>query len=156
MSNTFIMSNGIETNKPPARKSILTVSLSRCLTGEPIASVIESEWRKADNITDNFENQGFDLDVENSVRSLEELRNELRSRAWDGRLFGWCSRGHVECTKYFEQVVNVCVEEAKSISGVKMMFCTGFGQSSGENIAEFPRVSAESSGSSFGYHLPSV
>ena len=50
-----------------AMKHVLTISLSKQLTGHPIMSVIEKDWSKpmALPAVDHFDNAGFDVDGNN-------------------------------------------------------------------------------------------
>ncbi|KAF2163539.1 hypothetical protein M409DRAFT_26150 [Zasmidium cellare ATCC 36951] len=106
-------------------KNILTVSLAKHLTGEPVADVIAQDWKKASAATTrNFTNVGFDVDFHNFDHTLEDLRTSLHEREWDGILVGWCLRGKPAHTEMFERVVGVCFEELK-VERTKVMFCTG-------------------------------
>jgi hypothetical protein len=108
-----------------ASRTILYVGATKYLTGNSITSAISKDWQKAGEVASHFDNHGFDLNPEDSVRTIEELRSEIRDKAWNGILLGWCIRGHVEFTALFEQVVSVCVDETRSMEGVKLMFSTG-------------------------------
>lgn len=106
-------------------KSILTVSLAKHLTGEPVSEVIAKDWKKANQATSrNFDNVGFDVDFHNFEHTLRDLRGSLHQRQWDGVLIGWCLRGEPPHTEMFERVIRVCFDELQS-ERTKVMFCTG-------------------------------
>ena len=108
------------------RKSILTISLTRHLTGKAVEKVLKDEWAKTTQDTSNrFDNVGFNLDPNDTATNLKQLRKELQSRAWDGVLLGWCVRGHAEFTVLFEDVVNLVVEEVREKPETRLMFITG-------------------------------
>lgn len=114
-------------NHRPTRKTILTLSLSQHLTGVPVEKVIKADWdkEKAHNIRDAFENVGFNIDPQDVPGTLSALDHELKGRYWDGIIVGWCTRGHVEFTLLFEEIVARCCEVMKSAPQTKMMFSTG-------------------------------
>lgn len=111
--------------KSASPRSILTISLAKYLTGEPIAEVITTDWKKVSNTaSSNFDNVGFDVDAEHFDQSMEKLRASLHERKWDGVLIGWCLRGKPAHTEMFERIIGVCFDELSSDS-TKVMFCTG-------------------------------
>lgn len=106
-------------------KSILTISLAKHLTGEPVAEVLAQDWKKANAATAiNFDNVGFDVEFRDFDHTLEDLRARLHEREWDGVLVGWCLRGKPAHTEMFERVVRVCFDGLKP-ERTKLMFCTG-------------------------------
>ena len=116
------------------RKAVLTISLSRHLTGHPIAAVIDKDWtaKATPEQRDVFDSQGFDLDPGDGEvgGGLVALQETLRGRDWDGVIVGWCTRGNKEFTVLFERVVGACVAEVVRRAklggeGPKMMFCDG-------------------------------
>jgi hypothetical protein len=109
------------------RKSILVLSVSQYLTSVPISEGIRADWgnEKARNITDLFDNVGFDLDPKDVPSTLKALKHELEGRSWDGIILGWCIRGHVEFTLMFEEIVAMCCEVIKSAPQTKLLFSTG-------------------------------
>ncbi|TVY39610.1 hypothetical protein LOCC1_G005831 [Lachnellula occidentalis] len=116
-------SNNVSSGNP-ARKSILTISLSQHLIGSPIEKAIEADWakEKAYGIIHSFVNVGFNLDPTDVLGALKALKYELGERTWDGIIIGWCIRGNVEFTLLFEQVHSACCEVAPR---AKIMFSTG-------------------------------
>lgn len=136
---TLTMTDIHAANEPTASHSILAVGAIKFLTGKPISSAMRKDWQKAGEIASHFDNQGFDLDPEDTVATLERLRAELRSRAWDGILLGLCIRKHLELTELFEQVVSVCVDETRLMEGVSLMFDTGPGDPYETVLRNFPQ-----------------
>ncbi|KAI9746650.1 MAG: hypothetical protein M1818_000364 [Claussenomyces sp. TS43310] len=126
-STNLDMSNDKVETRSSARNVILTLSVSRHLSGVPIDKVIKADWdkEKAHNMRDSFDNVGFNVDPKDVPGTLSALRHELKGRSWDGILIGWCIRGHVEFTVLFEEVVAMCCEVMKSAPQTKIMFCTG-------------------------------
>jgi hypothetical protein len=120
---TMTTNNAAATHR---QNDVLTVSLSKHLTGHPIDDVLDSNWRTADEATQQrFNNVGFDFDPTNVPRTLESLRDTLKRQEWDGVLLGWCLRGYAERTELFEEVANVVVDEIRSKPDTKLIFCTG-------------------------------
>lgn len=114
------------------KRNTLTISLSNYLNGEPVSELIEQNWSQIDDATKScFNNYGFDIDPSDVSKTLEDLSNQLRSRKWDGVLVGWCSRGYPQRTELFEQIVAVCVDEARIQRDMKLIFNTG-----PQNLAE--------------------
>ncbi len=121
------------------RKSILTISLTRHLTGKPLETVLEDLWGKApQQASDRFNNVGFNLDPGNRATNLQQLRKELQSREWDGILLAWCVRGHAEFTVLFEDVINMVFEEVREKPCTKLLFNTGPGDLVGATLRKFP------------------
>ncbi|PVH83774.1 hypothetical protein DL98DRAFT_512936 [Cadophora sp. DSE1049] len=114
-----------------ARHSILTVSASLHLVGHPISSVLTKQWSLAPPaVASRFENIGYQVDPTDIPNAIAGFRKALKQREWDGIIFGWCLRGHVEFTELFEKLVQVAVEEMwdrqrKLGKDVKIMFCEG-------------------------------
>ena len=108
-----------------SRKSIITVSLAKHLTGESVNEVHAKDWNTAGKAASNFDNVGFDVDYDNFDQALEDLRSSLDGRNWDGVLIGWCLRGKPAHTEMFERVVEVCHDELRTKPDTKLMFCTG-------------------------------
>lgn len=108
-------------NKP--RKAILVLGISKHLSGVPIAKVIATDWakEKGNGIRDSFENVGFDPDPNNVTSTLATLKEILEGRNWDGVILGWCVRGHVEFTDFFEDLVRLVVNSGQK----NLMFSTG-------------------------------
>jgi len=121
------MSNDNVDNRSSARKSILTLSASRYLSGVPVEKVVKADWdkEKADNVRDLFDNVGFNVDPKDVPSTLRAIKQELTGRNWDGVLIGWCLRGHIEFTVLFEEIVQLCFEVMKSTPEMKIMFGTG-------------------------------
>ena len=103
----------------------LTLSASRSLVGIPISDTIAKDWNKAGQTAQRFDNQGFDLDLENFDYSLVRLRPLLKQQTWDGIIIGWCMRGYKERTVMFEQLVAICVDELRAKPESKIVFCNG-------------------------------
>jgi hypothetical protein len=95
------------------KKAILTIALTKHLTGNSIDSAISSDWaaKSTPAQREAFDNVGFDFDPTNEAAQLAELEKVLRGRNWDGVMLGWCVRGHVEFTVLFERLVSVVVGE---------------------------------------------
>ena len=116
------------------KKSILTISSSHHITGEPVEAVLAHEWcsdKVPAHISNRFDNVGFNLEHNDVSKTLSELRKELRGRKWDAVLLGWCVRGHAEYTVLFEKVIGVVVEELRregeggKLGETKLIFGTG-------------------------------
>lgn len=128
-------------NGDSARRNILTISLAKHLTGEPISQVLEDQWSKTSSTNRAaFNNYGFNIDVADTDKTMASLRDELHQRQHDGVLLGWCVRGHQEFTELFEEIVNVCVDElyVKSKTGTKLFFCTGADDVVNATVRNFP------------------
>ena len=124
--------------EPP--KEILVLSLSKHLTGHPIAKVIDEDWQKADATTQtNFHNVGFDVNAEDFGQSLKDLRGTIQTQTWDAILIGWCMRGYPERTVWFESMVEVCVEELRSLPNTKLVFNTGPEDILAATLRNFPQ-----------------
>ncbi|KAK3691208.1 hypothetical protein LTR37_018796 [Vermiconidia calcicola] len=108
-------------------KNILTIIASKHLTGHAIADVVEKDWKKVDPATKaSFKNVGFDVDPTDTSQTLTEIRQILKGQPWDGILLGWCLRGYAERTEIFESIVQLCVDEMKTMPTLpRLMFCTG-------------------------------
>ena len=107
-------------------KNILTISLSKHLNGEPIADLIEDNWNKTNDATRaHFNNVGFDVDPNDVPKMLDDLRQKLHREAWNGVLVGWCSRGYPQRTELFEQIMRVCLDEARIQKDLRFIFNTG-------------------------------
>lgn len=120
--------NGLQNdNNSSAPKSILVLSISQYLAGNPIAKSIEADWakEKAHKVKHLFNNVGFDVDPIDVEGTLEAVRHQLEGRTWDGICIGWCIRGHVEFTVLFEKLVALCFEVVKSAPQTRIMFSTG-------------------------------
>ncbi|KAK3058806.1 hypothetical protein LTR09_000371 [Extremus antarcticus] len=130
-------------NVTVTQKHILTVGLTKYLTGNTISSAIDADWTaKVDPATrKQFNNVGFDIDPNDFPESLRDLRQTLHSQEWDGVLIGWCTRGYAERTELFEQVMNVCVDEttrgAKG-SRARLIFSTGPTNLAETTLRSFP------------------
>lgn len=116
----------------PVPLNILTISLYQHLHNEPISTILSSEWTKKTSpaIQDRFNNIGFDLDPTNEAKTLQNLRNDLRSRHFDGVTIGWCTRGNPQRTDLFEKIIDACtdaavLEKAQNGKKTKLMFSTG-------------------------------
>ncbi|KAF7195801.1 hypothetical protein HII31_02818 [Pseudocercospora fuligena] len=109
-----------------SKKNILTISLSKHLTGHPIRAVLEKDWSKplANTAAEHFNNEGFDVDGNNTDKTIEDLRIGLHEREWDGALVGWCLRGYAERNEIFEQMMSATIEEIDA-KRTKVLFCTG-------------------------------
>jgi hypothetical protein len=113
------------------RKSILVLSASLHLNGNPVSLTISTDWSKPSALpfTPFFENVPFDIDPADHSATLNALNTALESRRWDGVLIGWCVRGHAEFTELFEEIVGVCVRYVAKEKGekteTKIMFSTG-------------------------------
>ena len=107
--------------------SILVVSVSKYLNGNPIAKGITADWSKAKahSVASSFENVGFDLNPNDVAATLRDLRNILEERLWDGVILGWCVRGHVEFTVLFEKLIELCFDVKLRTPRMKIMFSTG-------------------------------
>ncbi|KAL2073544.1 hypothetical protein VTL71DRAFT_10870 [Oculimacula yallundae] len=113
--------------------SILTVSASLHLSGHPISSVLTKQWSLASpEVATRFENIGYQVDPNDIRNTIAGLREIIKERDWDGIIFGWCVRGHVEFTELFEKLVQAAFEEvvmrkSERVKGkdVKIMFCEG-------------------------------
>lgn len=97
-------------------KSLLTIGLYKHLHGSPMTEAVNEDWaaKVSPSIREQYDNVGFDLDPTNMPQNLDDLRQTLRSRGWDGITIGWCTRGNLERTELFEQVVDLCVEATSS------------------------------------------
>ncbi|OKP01338.1 hypothetical protein PENSUB_7328 [Penicillium subrubescens] len=105
---------------------ILTISLSRHLTGHPINDIITKNWSQApDNQANRFNNVGFDFDGKNVTGALDQLKETLAGHPWDGILVGWCIRGKPEHTAIFERIMAVCIGFSRGHPEAKVLFCTG-------------------------------
>lgn len=110
-------------NKP---LQILTVSMSRHLTGHPINDVITKNWSQApEDQVHRFNNVGFDFDGNDIPGALAQLKEKLAGHPWDGVLVGWCIRGKPEHTVIFEDVIALCTEFTRVRPESKVFFCTG-------------------------------
>ncbi|KAH7357038.1 hypothetical protein BKA65DRAFT_496084 [Rhexocercosporidium sp. MPI-PUGE-AT-0058] len=117
-----------------SRKLILTISASLHLAGHPISSILSKQWSLAPpELSSRFENIGYQVDP-TDPNTVSGLRKVIKERQWDGIIFGWCIRGHVEFTELFEKLVQVAFKELiKNRNGrvegneVKVMFCEGPG-----------------------------
>ncbi|KAL3425817.1 hypothetical protein PVAG01_02608 [Phlyctema vagabunda] len=121
------MGSNSPVSQSSTRKTILTLSVSRHLSGVPIDKVILTDWakEKADGVRDSFENIGFNLDPTDVPGTLEAVKHELEKTSWDGVVIGWCVRGHVEFTLLFEELVALCCERMRSAPRMRLMFSTG-------------------------------
>jgi hypothetical protein len=110
-----------------ARKAILVLSASKYLGGRPISEVVKADWEneKARDIAHKFENVGFAVDPTNIPETLRCLEQTVQGSSWDGVILGWCTRGRVEFTVLFEQMVAVLVRQAQVQPELKIMFCEG-------------------------------
>lgn len=109
---------------PP--KNVLFVGLTKYLTGESIDQAVEKDWQKANATTKSmFHNVGFDVDPTDFPKAMQDLRNTLQGQPLDGILVGWCLRGYAERTEWFEQTIDVCVDELRMMPKTKLFFCTG-------------------------------
>jgi hypothetical protein len=105
---------------------ILTISLSRHLTGHPITDIITKNWSQAPaDQASRFNNIGFDFDGKNVTGALVQLKETLAGHTWDGILVGWCIRGKPEHTVIFEGVMAACIEFMRVHPETKVLFCTG-------------------------------
>ena len=114
----------------PTTKSILTISIARHLVGHGVNHVLDQAWSDVPLSTKSrFENTGFNLPVDDNIKSMEELKSILAGGAWDGIIVGWCIRSHPEFTELFELVVRECVDYIciQRIRGhsPQIMFCSG-------------------------------
>ncbi|OKL55396.1 hypothetical protein UA08_09339 [Talaromyces atroroseus] len=121
------MSSIVRNSGNAARKSILILSASQYLSGRPISEVVKADWvkDKARDIADKFDNVGFTVDPTNVPETLECLQKTIQGNAWDGVIFGWCTRGRVEFTVLFEKMVSVVFRQASVQPELKIMFCEG-------------------------------
>ena len=103
-------------------KHVLTVSLSRHLTGHPIDQVIAKDWAKNPEAAKLFNNLGFDFDGNDIPASLQGLRETLNERNWDGILIGWCIRGNPSYTVLFEKIVDLCNNVVRKHPQTKLIF----------------------------------
>lgn len=109
-----------------AKRNTLSMGISKYLHNEPISELIEHNWANIDDATrSQFNNCGFDLDPTDIPKTVDGLRKELRSQRWDGVLVGWCTRGYLERTELFNEVVAACVDEARVQKDMKLIFNTG-------------------------------
>jgi hypothetical protein len=118
---------------------ILTISLSRHLTGHPINDVIAKNWSQAP--TDQairFNNVGFDLDGDNVPGALAQLKEKLAEQPWDGILVGWCIRGKPEHTVIFEDIIALCTGYTRVRPEARVFFCTGPDNLVGATLRNFP------------------
>jgi hypothetical protein len=129
--------------------AILTMGLSKHLHGDPIANVLNDDWTtKVDSSTRaRFDNVGFDINPLDVQQTLQDLRQTLRNRSWDGITIGWCTRGYPERTELFEQIVDLCVDETHSSEvgdanggrrKTKLMFSTGPDNLAATAMRNFP------------------
>ncbi|KAH8591132.1 hypothetical protein B0O99DRAFT_690956 [Bisporella sp. PMI_857] len=133
----------MSTTTPP--KAILILSIRKHLTGKPISEAIAADWAKpkASGLTNSFTNAGFDLDPDDAPNTMRALRSELEGRPWDAVIIGWCVRGHVEFTEFFEEVVSLCVlarEKQEPAGKMKLLFSTGQGNLVETTLRGFPVV----------------
>lgn len=135
MSTTTTTAATITIASSPTPKSVLIISLSKHLTGHPIATVIDKDWSSKATPAQRaaFDNHGFDLDPTAPWETgLAAIKKNLADTEWDGVLVGWCLRGSSkEWTVLFERVVECVVgdvvrrvKEGKG-EGPKLMFCEG-------------------------------
>ena len=126
---------------------ILTLSLARHLAGHDISEVIDKAWQNpevSEATRSHFENVGFNLDVNNPESNLRELDGVLQQKKWAGILVGWCTRGHVEFTEFFELVIAHCVEYIGEeglqgpIPKTKLMFSRGPDDLVNTTLRNFP------------------
>ena len=124
-------------------KQILYIGLTKHLTGNTIDSIIAKDWdAKVDHATRaKFNNVGFDIDPSDFPAAFQDLRQSLSSRAWDGVLIAWCTRGYAERTELFEQVVNVCIDETQAEGKrAKLIFNTGPTNLAEPTLRNFPML----------------
>lgn len=132
----------------PRPASILTISLTRHLTGRDVNDLIEESWSPknvAASTASQFNNVGFNLDVADIPANLKELNKKINEKDWDGFLLAWCVRGHAEFTELFEAVVAQCcdyVAEKRKTSKMepKLIFNSGPQDLVNATLRNFPDV----------------
>ncbi|RDW56377.1 hypothetical protein BP6252_14172 [Coleophoma cylindrospora] len=134
------MNNFDEHSDSTTRKAILVLSASQYLAGHSVHEVVKADWAKdkARSIAEKFDNVGFTVDPTDVPGTLEALQQTLQARSWDGVLVGWCTRGHVEFTVLFEQIVGMIVKQAVLQPHLKIMFSTGPDNLVETTIRNFP------------------
>lgn len=115
---------------------IITISLSNHLTGNPLESVIKKDWSKRPDQEGRFNNIAFDFDMNNEPIAMENLKQELHQRDWDGVLIGWCIRGKVQYSILFENIIHLCRDLPEK---TKIMFCTGPDDLVESTLRNFPQ-----------------
>lgn len=122
------------------KHKVLTVSLSKHLTGKPIQSTINENWKSVDSeVAAPFENVGYNIGPKDFDEKLTTFRKTLHDDSLDGVVIGWCLRGNAERTSWFEQVVSACTDEMRTRPEMKMMFCTGPTDTAACTLRHFPQ-----------------
>ncbi|RDW58425.1 hypothetical protein BP5796_12355 [Coleophoma crateriformis] len=134
------MNNIDKRSDSTTRKAILVLSASQNLVGHSVHEVVKADWAKdkARGVAEKFDNVGFTVDPTDVPGTLEALQQTLQARSWDGVLVGWCTRGHVEFTVLFEQIVAVIVQQVILQPQLKIMFSSGADNLVETTVRNFP------------------
>ncbi|CRG86978.1 hypothetical protein PISL3812_03991 [Talaromyces islandicus] len=95
--------------------TVLVISLSRYLRGEPVSSIIAQNWSKhPQEQSARFSTTGFDFDANDIPTALKDLKAKIHAQEWGGVMVGWCLRGNPDRTALFEQVVSAMATQDQS------------------------------------------
>jgi hypothetical protein len=123
--------------------TVLVISLSRYLRGEPVSNIIAQNWAKfSREQAARFKTTGFDFDASDIPTALKDLETRIHAQKWHGIMIGWCLRGNIDRTALFEQVVSVCTGAMQDRPQMKLMFCSGPDDIANATLRNFPDGSA--------------
>ena len=93
-----------------AKKSILVISLvlSPSPTTSAMQAAVGAAIKRASEVGYRVESYGVNTADFNPV---QDFRNFLRGRTWEGVMIGWGIRGMQEHTELFEKLVNVVLAD---------------------------------------------